>query len=58
MKDFPVCKEARSDCACFVNGTCRGLVDTSFKRPCPFHKTKEQAREDERIIRMRRSRKA
>ena len=41
---MPKCKQKRHDCfACNKNGKCVCLLDTNFKRKCPFFKTKTEA---------------
>lgn len=44
IQPMPKCKQKRHDCfACNKNGKCVCLLDTNFKRKCPFFKTKTEA---------------
>ena len=43
----PIC--AKDKCFACENGRCRVLIDNNFHgRPCPFFKTQEQLREEQR----------
>lgn len=45
MKErYEECKDKRKrDCFACVNGVCLILNNTTFKRPCPFFKTDQEA---------------
>ena len=38
--DRPECQQHRTACLINSNGYCKGLTDTTFRRSCPFYKTK------------------
>lgn len=45
----------RDDCRAWRQGgnNCNALVDTKFKKSCPFYKTKEQYKEEVKRIKSR-----
>ena len=34
----PICEQEMYDCASYISGRCILLIDTKFKRKCPFYK--------------------
>lgn len=43
-----ICREAKSDCIAYRCGICIALQETTFKRPCPFFKSRLRTIKQER----------